>query len=266
MRSAAFALLLCACGGGSPATSDAGPPDAKPDVHHPKLLDASVADEPDDGDGGTGWDRMSPHGGIVIDSIKLHAIYVLAPGDPLEDRDELLAWIVSSPDYWSLLAQYGVGPGALVGSTTLDVSEFFRAGDVYNDKVGARTVGDRVQDFAATLPPDDGGVPNAYIVFLPKAADSDFGDGDCGYALGYHDYATSLPYAVVRWCGNSGTTISHELAEMATDPVPFGGWYSDADEYPAGGEIGDLCNFWTNIDGHVLTELWSNADGLCGPP
>jgi len=93
----------------------------------------------------------------------------------------------------------------------------------------------------------------------------DLGEGKtCQWALGYHSFE-GVPYSIIPDCGSSGWTVSHEIAEMVTDPAG-GGWYSDADINPAGGEIGDLCNFPVSVEGNLVTALWSNVDGDCEPP
>ncbi len=73
-----------------------------------------------------------------------------------------------------------------------------------------------------------------------------------------------IPYAIMPPCGigHSGTAISHELAEMATDPFPYGGW---ADHTIQEGEIGDLCNAAAVWEGKIVTRLWSNEAGDCIP-
>lgn len=89
----------------------------------------------------------------------------------------------------------------------------------------------------------------------------------CQETGGYHFWDQLEPYAVIPPCsfGRSAWAVSHELAEMATDPFPGSGWYSDADVEPAGGEIGDLCNFSVTVAGWSVTSLWSNKDGSCIP-
>ena len=256
-----LAVFLCGCGAASPNAPDAG--DAGVRYGH-KPMDASGGFDVTEEVVKMPWDRLESHGGTVLSAMRLHAIYVTSPSDPAVIKDDLLAWILSSPDYWSLLVQYGVGYGTLIGSSTVDAMTFFN-GDIHNGYVTLGAVDWAVANAAATLPPDEGGTPNAFIVFLPGTANVDMGDGPCMSTLGYHSVGGTMPYALIRPCSYTAETISHELAEMATDPIPFAGWYSEADVENAGGEIGDLCNFPTIVDGHAVTELWSNADGQCEP-
>jgi hypothetical protein len=120
------------------------------------------------------------------------------------------------------------------------------------------------------VPPGD-----AYLFFLPAGVNVDLGERGghvfqtCIDAGGYHAFDGEEPYAIIPPCslGRSPLAVSHELAEMATDPFPGGGWFSDKDVTNAGGEIGDLCNQVAvhGTDGWDVTQLWSNADGDCEP-
>ena len=77
------------------------------------------------------------------------------------------------------------------------------------------------------------------------------------------------PYTVIPPCelGRSARAISHELAEMSTDPIVGTGWLSDSDANLGIGEIADLCNreVTTPIAGFAVTQLWSNRDSDCRP-
>jgi len=66
--------------------------------------------------------------------------------------------------------------------------------------------------------------------------------------------------------GAASVTLSHELAELGTNPVPGLGWFSD-DDLGHGGEVADLCQEQQpEVEGGLaLAELWSNADGECVP-
>lgn len=266
MQLLAIGALFVACGGGA-VSGDAGTSeDAGADiVYGKKPKDAGAPDVAQEADVvKTPWDRMTSHGGAIIDALHLRAIYVGSGSFMPKNVDAYMAWMISSPDYWSLLAQYGVGYGTVLEGASMDASEFFLPGDVASGVVQFWTLDSRINDAIAKLPPVEGGAANAYIVFLPPGIDVDLGFGkSCTSFLGFHS-SVALPYSLIPACGNSGVTISHELAEMVTDPNS-GGWYSDADVNPAGGEIGDLCNFPTQVDNHYVTSLWSNADGDCQP-
>ena len=255
-------LLLVACGGTSDAP-DAG--DAGIDQYGHKQFDAATVHDAHEEEAAVvkvPWDRMTSHGGIVIASPKIRVLYV----GLTKNSDALVSWIVSSSKYWPILAQYGVGPGEYLGSTTIDQDAFFQPNDIQGGYVGVSTLGWRIHQAITALPPDEaGGVANAWVVFLPGGVNVDLGEGKtCQWALGYHWTNGAEPYSVIPNCGSSGWTVSHEIAEMVTDPTG-GGWYSNDDFQNAGGEIGDLCNFPVTVEGNVVSALWSNADGDCEP-
>ena len=204
------------------------------------------------------FNRMEPHDGVVLPTPHLAAIYVDYP-----EQDALLTWIITATDYWSILAQYGVGYGTFVGSASIPTATFFQPGDITNGLVDAFTVEQRVHEAVHGM--SDAGVPvaDAYIVFLGMTNVSLDGDLTCGEVGGYHDTDGAEPFALIP-PGGRALAISHELAEMCTDPYGTG-WYSDADVMNAGGEVGDLCNYAVGVDAHNVTGLWSNKDGDCEP-
>jgi len=231
---------------------DAGPKDAGPDSFDPRL------------------DRMTSGGGKVLASMKLGIIYIgidETEGSP--SQDAYITWLVSS-GWWGIMKQYGVDPGSVVGSVRVPRADFVKASDIDSKgRVSYGFVSWQVDQLIGTGQ-DAGGalVPGAdsYIVFLPWGVNVDLGIGvTCAEIGGYHSTTPSnVPYSLMPPCeiGHSGTAISHELAEMATDPFPYGGW---ADHTMQQGEIGDLCNAASLWDGHIVTRLWSNEAGDCIP-
>jgi hypothetical protein len=116
--------------------------------------------------------------------------------------------------------------------------------------------------------------PNSlYFVFLPSGVKvTQGGTQSCQSFCGYHD-ATSgqvfyavMPYPDCAGCRGGAavfdaltTTVSHELCEAITDPIPGQGWYDDAN-----GEIGDICAWKTKKLGQYTVQLeWSNAQRDC---
>jgi len=255
-----FPLFLLACGGSTTEAPDAG--DAAVDHYGHKSFDAAPYDAPaPEAAPKVPWDRMTSHGGVVIATPRIRLLYV----GPTKNFDAMVSWMVSSPTYWSIMAQYGVGPGEYLGSDTVDPSTFFQTDDVVGGYIAASTLGQRIHDAIAKLPPSEAGVANAWVVFL-SGVNVDLGEGKtCQWALGYHWSYGPEPYSVIPACGASGWTLTHEIAEMVTDPTGAG-WYSNDDIQPAGGEIGDLCNFPVSVEGNLVSALWSNADGDCEPP
>lgn len=92
--------------------------------------------------------------------MKLRALYVASDTDTPKNVDDLLSWILSSPDYWAILAQYGVAYGAVVGSDTIPLATFMQPDDVQAGFVGAGVLAYRIQQAIAALPVEDGGAPD----------------------------------------------------------------------------------------------------------
>ena len=190
---------------------------------------------------------------------------------------------------WHSVFEQGATPSKLIDSDALArtvfallhpgaVSSADAGGDdgAANDDSGL----DASDTDGGSLPVDSSAPPtslipeaDAYIFFLPNGVNVSFPGPTggtwqtCVEAGGYHSFDGSEPYAIMPPCslGRSGLAISHEIAEMATDPNPGLGWFSDADVDNAGGEIGDLCNEPVTVEGWSVTQLWSNADGDCEP-
>ena len=117
------------------------------------------------------------------------------------------------------------------------------------------------------------GANTLYFLFLPPGVRVvQGGAASCQAFCGYHSATSSgIFYAVMPYPGCSGcrgdfsvfealtSTISHELCEAITDPIPGAGWYDDMN-----GEIGDICAWQTKKVGVYTVQLeWSNRSGTC---
>ena len=266
-----------------------------------------LADAAEAGGGDASRERMQPHERVVLAAPRLLAIYVGDEGDGgAPSSDEMMSWLVAS-QYWKAMEQYGVGAGTMLPSVRVPASVFLPDGTVTGGLIDPSALATRVVSLlhpvqtasasSSLAPADDAGadggradagngdagetppIPkaDAYVFFLPDKVNVRIPQGSgpvlqtCVEVGGYHTHDGYEPYAVIPPCkvGRSAQTISHELAEMATDPVTgvFGGsgWYSDAEVQNAGGEIGDLCNSAVTVEGWAVTRLWSNQDGACVP-
>jgi hypothetical protein len=256
----AVLLGAAACGAG-PGVEGIGRPWPMPGVGSPSGEDPVAS--PDE--------RVRPHGGQVMPSVALAAVYV---GDDKVDgvpsRDDFLSWVIASNGYWTRLAQYGVGFGTMAGSARVPSASFFTA-----DELAAGFVtGDQLAGDIAYFATYAGGYENALIVFLPRSVgllDAPGGpQASCTSIGGYHGTVnvggTTLPYAVILPCANfpPDMATSHELVEMVTNPLGNAGWYDPKSNL----EIGDICNFPVSqpIDLWSPSRFWSNADGACVPP
>jgi hypothetical protein len=207
---------------------------------------------------------------------RLHVIYVGDEDDGgAPDFDGYVGWLFEGPS-WKGLGEYGVGEARLVDSARVPVPRFFR--DAVPAVADGRPLG-TVDDFegyaagwmaAATA-------EDAYLFFLPRgydvslATEGTYVYRTCGDALAYHRFAASrTPYAVIGGCeaARTGFIVSHELAELATDPVVGQGWFSPEDLSRSGGEIADLCKDRGPFvrENRQIARLWSESAGACSPP
>ncbi|HEX7665587.1 MAG TPA: hypothetical protein VF407_13770 [Polyangiaceae bacterium] len=224
------------------------------------------------------FDRLSPHDGIVLPNMHFRAIYIGTEGvDRAPSSDTLLEWIGTS-SYWAYLKQYGVNEATYDGATFLTTADAFPPGLVADDKVQYLDFDARVHelvhgtDAAAPLVPQADG----YVFFLPDGVNVDSGMAGgidqvtCITSSDFHANDGDDPYVVVPPCkaGRDPYAITHELSEMATDPILHKGWMSDLEsDIKNGGEVADVC--WQAVrhssDGYDVAQLWSNADGDCMP-
>lgn len=128
-----------------------------------------------------------------------------------------------------------------------------------------------------------------YMVFLPPGVTVNaFGRKSCNDFYGYHAAASGTPsssnlyYAVMPDCGKGfdalTATVSHELVETLTDPIPTPGSspnYPQAWNTSNGSEIADLCQWryatltvTPTVPGqstakYVVQQYYSNAKAGC---
>lgn len=274
-----FFVLLCACSGPSTEVSDAGP-DAP--YGHKTFPEASVVEAgppPIDCDAGSTPSSTYPaahpklplaknQGGPVLASPRFVPIVFEA-----EDRtSDIGAFMkkVGSSSYWTLAAQYGVGPAT--ASDPIVVNETPPA-SLTDDDVRA-WLADKLDgthsDFGA---PDTNAI---YVVYYP-AETTIYSNGPSCFAFwGYHGETKiggqKIVYSVIARCANAPVTsiTSHELFEAATDPyiTTATAWegVDDPTETPYGSfyaELGDLCEGAGDVTpddiGYPVQRMWSNA-------
>jgi hypothetical protein len=223
-------------------------------------------------------DRLTPHEGIILANMHFRAVYIGTAGvDAPPSADVFLNWIGTS-SYWQILAQYNVNAATYDGAINLTTAQVFTDGMIQNGLVQFAAFESRVH---ALVHGDEGGsallpAADSYIFFLPDNVNIDSGESGgeelvtCVTSSAYHAYDGTEPYAVLPPCtdGRSTASISHELAEVATDPILREGWASDdLEDIKTGAEIADVCYraAMHPVDGFDVAELWSNADGDCMP-
>jgi hypothetical protein len=224
-------------------------------------------------------DRITAHEGQVVASVHLRIVYVGTKGvDQALPVDDFAKWLVTS-EYWETLSQYGVNKGVVLDSVEIPAEVF--APDALRE-TGNALIEIQYLDlrFATLVHGDANNKPypglagaDAYAIYLPDGLNVSLGHRDnyelttCVDAFGYHAHDGTEPYAVLPPCskGRSTQALSHELTELVTDPVTGVGWMSDGDASKNGGEVADLCDHPITVEGHVVTQLWSNKDGQCVP-
>jgi hypothetical protein len=210
-------------------------------------------------------------------------------GDPLQaQEDAFITQVVAATSYWSgATAEYGVGP--LSAQPPVHLSE----------TAAAMLMDSDVQQWLTTKINGGGGFPQPdantmYVIFYPSGTTVTMGSASlCQQFQGYHsDYQITpgqfVMYSVVGQCpppvmglaeiDEVSAETSHELIEMATDPLPFdmpAYQQVDADHrgwaiVGGGGEIGDLCapfpNSFYKPTGvtSLVQRVWSNAAAAAG--
>ncbi len=170
---------------------------------------------------------------------------VVWPGDETlgAATADFVDWMLHS-DYWTKsLAEYGVGAGASKGLIVLPTAAPSLLGDAELQQLATMLVASGQVTANA----------NTSVAFLPPTTTkvTAGGSSSCTDFLGYHSHAggsNAVAYSITARCtGSPGDpldqitdTLSHEIAETATDPQPRSGY---VDNSPGGQEVADLCEF-----------------------
>jgi hypothetical protein len=200
---------------------------------------------------GDGW-QGQPQGGVMQQVIQFFDYVVTSPL-----IDQLAEYSVAGK---------AIGHGANLGAIPLAAA--------LGQSVDDSAIQQLVQQQISTNPAVPQPTPSSlYFVFLPPGvAVSLTGSSSCVTFCGYHSdingqvFYAVMPYPDCSGCAGALTvldaltsTISHELCEAITDPIPGSGWYDDNN-----GEIGDICAWQTKQLGAYTVQLeWSNRAGSC---
>ncbi len=287
----ASAVVLAASACTSACTSASSPPpvDAGVDAG----FGVSTRDAAGDGASDGRVDRLLYHGGPTLKQMRLRIVYIGEEGvDAAPNVDEFATWLLTS-SWWRLLREYGIEAGSLDPSVRVPFATVFPPGLVVDGLVSTTDFDQRVR---ALLHPSavDAGVSDAgdaasasdagplvpasdsYLFMLPNGVNISLGNvgsrtlQTCIDSGGYHAHDGLEAYAVIPPCrsGRSALTLSHEIAEVATNPSVVDGWFSDNEaDRKLGVEIADVCNTPVprGVDGWLVTQLWSNVEGRCVP-
>ncbi len=186
--------------------------------------------------------QIKNFGGRVIQNMEMWTIVWTGQEDVAAQANQFVDWMLKS-DYWTQsLAEYGVQAGSAKGVIVIPGA----APKNLDDSQVQTLLSTHVAD--ALFPS-----PNANTVYsfiIPNGTTSTlFGTMGCRDYGGYHSETSAgnmkVPYAVNLSCSTSFDAltgvVSHESAEVATDPFPFSGpGFVDRDITSAG-EIADLC-------------------------
>lgn len=265
LRCALLGAALVACGGGVVHE------DASTDDSEPRYGVLSAGGE---GIAGPPSDRLKRHDGPIIESLVLQPIYIGTDGmDRAPVMDGELGWIITS-GYWGLLRQYGVREGTVLPRIEIATSDIFPEGSIEDGAVTTELLQERVRELFHSSTVKAPTRANALAIFMPDGVNVTMGVRGthafrtCIDAHGFHAHDGELPYSVFPPCpaGRSLGLLSHELAEMSTDPIVGQGWFSDGD-HRRGSEVADLCNDGTfaAVGRRLVSRLWSNSDAQCMP-
>ena len=253
----------------------------------------STRDAAGDGASDGRVDRLVYHGGPTLKQMRLRIVYIGEDGvDAAPNVDDFATWLLTS-SWWRLLREYGIEEGSLDPSVRVPFAAMFPPGVVVDGLVHTTEFDKRVLALLHPIKPDagapdagdagaafDGGslVPtsDSYLFMLPNGVNISLGEvgsrtfQTCIDSGGYHAHDGLDAYAVIPPCrtGRSALTLSHEIAEVATNPSVVDGWFSDNEaDRKLGVEIADVCNTPVprGVDGWLVTQLWSNVEGRCVP-
>jgi hypothetical protein len=221
-----------------------------------------------------GLPRLTYRGGPLLTSVEAFLFFW---GDAWTQQAELMEkvsgffdYIVGSPLVDQLseysVQDFAIGHGSRTGAIAIRSSPPAEVADA------------EIQDFIREEIASDAAVAertasSLYFVFLPPGVTVDLdGASSCVSFCGYHNsldgeiFYAVMPYPECEGCSAEmpvldalTVTISHELCEAITDPIPGQGWYDDHN-----GEIADICAWQIKqLGGYAVQLEWSNREGRC---
>jgi hypothetical protein len=214
---------------------------------------------------------VSYHGGPLLTSVQVQSVYYGTSWSSNDGQQQLiqeengfLNYFVTSP-YMTALNQYKVGNGTFFGSDVVNQDQAHQGIDdtqirlVLNSEIAAKHV-------AAP------GANTLYVFYTaPGVLVTAQGQNSAVNFSGYHDVFTdsagaTVYYAVLPYPTGAGqlttfqqttVTLSHEIAEAATDPDTQTGWFDSRF-----GEIADIANGqYGTLHGYSVSGVWSQSAG-----
>jgi hypothetical protein len=272
-------LVLAACSSSSsqqpaqPAGDDGGAPPAPPPENPGDAgVDAPVKPPVPP------FPQIPNNGGPVIASPEI--VTITWDGDPIgPDLEAFDDWMVPSAFWKTLMAEWGVGPGAHSKSMRIPTAAPASLFDADVHKIITDAVA------AGTIPPPNGS--RIYTVYPPSGTDVFMSAGvkGCETFQAYHSSfatATGLAvYAITPRCdGGKADNVSptdyvtwgqsHEIMEASSDPDgSHPAWLilQQTPQTPELGENADLCTGNpTLVEGHLVTRNYSNVAAAKGDP
>jgi hypothetical protein len=241
------ATITSAASSSGATTHDAGPDVVALDSGMPSTIYPAFAIDPP---------QVQDYTGPVLMAPRLVPVF-FADYDPMQAMTLVdLENKIGTSMFWSALAEYGVGPGMTLPPVMLTEMS---PGNI-DDSAIATWLSGKLNANDPAWPANDGNT--VYILHYPSSNNITLqGQTSCNSFEGYHSntqldanhMSLDAAYAVIPDCqiglDSLTTTISHELAEAASDPYPMGApAYAQTDGYHAewmrlggGGEIGDMC-------------------------
>jgi hypothetical protein len=174
-------------------------------------------------------------------------------------------WLVTSDYFTAAMKEYDVDAGVHLAKVVLSDDPPLK------DKDLNALLKERMADGTLPSPVDN---PEAvYMVYYPKGTKFDDAGVICGAFDGYHSWdnfqSKRYVYAIIGECDGMINTVSHELAESATDP--YNGWYidgskDDPNHWVSDDELADLCEYFPSVtvDGYPVARLYSDAAAKAG--
>jgi hypothetical protein len=208
------------------------------------------------------------NGGPILAHMKL--VTVTFAGYPLDATVSAMGqWIVGSDYFAQVTSEYGVGAGThqhiqLAETAPADLDpDAFMSQHIASGALPGADASDTEYLYVLVTPP---GTTVPIDPSMTCAATHDIG------GAAWHEEGSTphrFAYAIIPTCGHEDLGdieigISHEIVEAATDPFPETAPGHQTRQGAWAGEIADLCDVPTVIDGFTVGTVWSNKMAALG--